>query len=42
MRNHSFEMDHPIGDPMGGVRAGGRIYQDPVTAAVAGGAALGC
>lgn len=30
-----FAYDGPIGDPMGGVRAGGRIYQDPITATVA-------
>lgn len=41
MRNHSLMLDHPVGDPAGGIRAGGRVYQDPVTAAVVGGAALG-
>ena len=43
MRNHSFEMDHPIGEPMGGVRAGGRIYQDPksIVRGVTGGALVG-
>lgn len=41
MRNHSVMLDHPIGDPTGGVRAGGRVFQDPVTAIVAGGAMLG-
>ena len=39
MRNHSFMHDHALGDPFGGVRAGGRVFQDPVTAVVVGGAA---
>jgi len=40
MRNHSLMLDHPVGDPMGGVRAGGRVYQDPLSAGIAGGAAI--
>lgn len=42
MRNHSLMLDHPVGDPFGGARSGGRVYQDPITAGIAvGGSLLG-